>query len=267
MKLRSLFRVPTVGLSALLGLGLVACDDETENKGSEGGGGGSASTVDTTASTTSSQSTGTLEQGAIDTSWTIAIQHEARDCFWAGASWVDVAFEDEAGNVETARFACDAVPAAGSHPVAPGSYTVTATLTSFAEEPVVSAAAVDVVVAPGEAAPLPIAFDIPGGRFAVGWTITKDEVAATCKEVGAHRVELMAIHESGTTYGNTWECPLAKGTSDAFPLGTYEVVVSLLYEQDVVLVSSDIIDTALVDAGITVGIETVEFAFTTPPDP
>lgn len=104
-----------------------------------------------------------------------------------------------------------------------------------------------------------VPFDLPGARLAGSWSISQGGEPITCETAGAHRVEILASTASGFAYSNTFECPLGEGTTDYFPLGEYEVFVSLLYEQDVVLVTSDALAATLDPAGATVELEPVEF--------
>lgn len=263
-----------LGLLALsfAALGVLACNDD-ETSSAEGGGGegaGSTSTATTTApsstASTSSQSTGAGDAGAVEASWSIMVQGELRDCFFAGASYVDLAIEDADGNVDTARASCEE-PAGLTETLPAGTYTVTPSLVSFAEETVLTAPAAEVVVMPSVTAGLPIVFEMPGAHLHGTWSILQDGVAASCGDVGAHRAEILATRADGLTYSNTFECPLGEGTTDAFPLGTYEVVVSLLYEQDVVLVSSDFLDATLDEAGETVELPAVDLDIQSPPTP
>ncbi|NUO54768.1 MAG: hypothetical protein HOV80_38495 [Polyangiaceae bacterium] len=265
-----------LGLAALsfAALGVLACDDDETNPSEGGGGEGAGSTTTATTATTSStasttsssQSTGAGEPGSVEASWSIMVQGELRDCFFAGASYVDLAIEDADGSVDTVRANCDE-PEGLTQALAAGTYTVTPSLVSFAEDTVFTAPATEVVVMPSVTAGLPIVFEMPGAHLHATWSIFQDGVAATCEEVGAHRAEIVATRADGLTYGNTFDCPLGEGTTDAFPLGTYEVVVSLLYEQDVVLVSSDFLDATLDEAGETVDLPPVDFDFQTPPTP
>lgn len=256
-----------LGLSlslCLSSLALACSDDEAESADGGGGSGGGATDTVTTTTTIATISTGTAEAGSLEASWSILVQGELRDCFFAGASYVDLAIEDANGNVETVRASCDAVEGA-TEALDPGTYTVAPSLVSFDEATVFTAPAATLVVSPGARAPLPIQFDMPGAHLLATWTLFKDGVDATCADLGAHRVEILASSAGGFAYSNTFDCPLGKGTTEAFPLGTYEVVVSLLYEQDVVLLSSDFIDATLDEAGEMVELPNIEFNFVTPP--
>jgi hypothetical protein len=256
----------------LVSLGALACGDDEPNDpeggGGQGGGGDvtTATTTSTASTTSSSQSTGAGEPGSVEASWSIMVQGELRDCFFAGASYVDLAIEDADGNVDTLRASCDE-PEGLTEPLAAGTYTVTPSLVSFAEETVFTAPATQLVVMPSVTAGLPIVFEMPGAHLVGTWSILQDGVTATCEDVGAHRAEILATRADGLTLSNTFDCPLGVGTTDAFPLGEYEVVVSLLYEQDVVLVSSDFLDATLDQAGETVEVPPVDFDFQSPPTP
>lgn len=253
---------------SLVTVAAVACGDDESNSadGGEGAGSTTTATTSTASTTSSSQSTGAGDTGSVEASWSIMVQGELRDCFFAGASYVDLAFEDADGNVDTVRADCDA-PEGSTEALVAGSYTVTPSLVSFAEETVFTAPAAELVVMPGATAGLPIVFEMPGAHLRGTWSVLQDGVVATCDDVGAHRAEILATRLDGLTYSNTFECLDGEGTTDAFPLGSYEVVVSLLYEQDVVLVSSDFLDATLDEAGETVDLPPVDFDFLTPPAP
>jgi hypothetical protein len=258
-------------LFPFVALGAIACNDDEPNQPEGGGGQGggadvTATTTSTASTTSSSQSTGAGEPGSVEATWSIMVQGELRDCFFAGASYVDLAIEDADGNVDTIRASCDAAEGLTA-PLAAGVYAVVPSLVSFAEETVLTAPATELVVMPSITAGLPIVFEMPGAHLSGAWSILQDGTAATCEDVGAHRAEILATRADGLTYSNTFDCPLGMGITDAFPLGTYEVVVSLLYEQDVVLVSSDFLDATLDEAGETVELPAVEFDFQSPPTP
>lgn len=255
-------RVPV--LVSTLALGAAACGDDDTTPGGSGGGGAGA-TASSGGEGGGGASGGAPIGGAggspdpedVEVTWTIAIQGEARDCFYAGASYVELTISDTAGVVEAPRFSCDATEG-GTVELLPGTYTVRPALLAFDETEVFVAPALDLVVAPSSAS-LPVAFDLPGARLSASWSLTEGGLPATCLDFGAHTAEILSSNAAGFGYVNTFDCTLGAGTTDFIPLGTYEVVVSLLYEQDVVLVSSDFIDATLDEAGETVTLDPVVF--------
>lgn len=249
-------------------VGSLGCDDSDEQGEWVTGGGGTGATSSSggdageggggTGGEPTGGSGGRPGAQEVGVTWTIAVEGEARDCFYAGASYVELAISDETGVVETPRFSCDA-PDGGVVELAPGAYTVTPALLAFDESVVFEAPAQDLVVASTGDAALPVAFALPGARLSASWSLTSGGLPATCLDFGAHTAEILASNAAGFGYVNTFDCALGTGTTDFIPLGTYEVVVSLLYEQDVVLVSSDFIDATLDDAGETITLDPVAF--------
>jgi hypothetical protein len=243
-------------------LALLACGDDTTSGGGGGAGvpGGGGSHTEGGGGTGGGGGDAAVTRG-LDASWSISVQGIGQDCFFAGASWVDFAIEDSEGAVDTVRFACE--NAAGTTALEPGSYSVRASLVTFDEATITTGEAIEVTVEE-DLESVSALFDLPGARISGTWTISQGGEPSTCDEAGAHRVEILANSPSGFAYSNTFECPLGEGVTDYFPLGEYEVFVSLLYEQDVVLVTSDAIAADLSEAGATVEIEPVDFVLQDP---
>jgi hypothetical protein len=279
MTARSLLTLPLVLLLAACG------DDDTAGSGGSGGAGGAASSATTTSSSTASSSTvastaasggtgggGTGGEGTgggpgggarFHASWELSVAGEEVDCFYLGAEYVDVAVIPEGAGGEPAvtRLAClDGEGDTGELPL--GSYEIAISLLDFDEEPVAEPVSVVAALEEEDATVElePAAFSLEGGRFHATWTITSGGEPATCAEAGANRTEVaMTNLDTFVTYGDTFECDLGEGETPSVPLGEYEIIVSLFYEQDVALVSSDPITLTLERPDQVVDMEAIEF--------
>lgn len=255
---RSVSRVALV-----FALSLAACGDDAASGGSggSGGAGGSGGDPSTGASGGTGGGVGAGngtggDDATLAVNWGLSVQGEAADCFFMGASWVDLAIEDAGGEVDVRRLECDG--GEGVVALAPGAYVVTPSLVAF-DESVVLALEAESVDVEAPSTDLALLFTLPGGKLEGTWTITQDGAAATCEAAGADRVEILASNASGFAYANTFDCTEGSGVTEYFPLGEYEVTLSLMYQQDVVLVTSDVIAVTLEEAGATVAMEPVEF--------
>jgi hypothetical protein len=279
----------------VLSLALSACGDDSSSTGSGGGGGdattGSSASASTSGATTSSvdgsssasggdggaggggqggsttsaggggsTSTGSVDPAPLTVSWTIAVGGTDVDCFYLGSEEVEVTVLGQDGEEPVVHtFSC--FDGEGTTvPLPLGTYAVSARLLDFEQESVGEIHAFDVEVeAGGSEVSLP--FDEDGAQVAASWSVTLNGEPGECADAGATHTEILLYNvASGLSYGATDLCDLYENTTPPVPLGDYEVVVSLVYEQDVVLVSSDVIVVELDQADEVVDVGEIEFA-------
>lgn len=201
-------------------------------------------------------------KGTFAASWSIVLGGETKDCFAVGAGFVSLSLS-RAGSQDpmVLDFACED-GAGKTGEIAAGAYTIAASLLDNNKKPMLALPpSTATIAADGDEVKLPdLSFDLPSARFTAGWKLTKMNGPATCAEFGAARAEILANNlQTGLGFGVTVECEDGKGTTPPIPLGDYGVVISLLYEQDVVLVSADEVTASLTKAGETVVLPDVTF--------
>lgn len=228
------------------------------SSGEGGSGGGNTGGGGSGAGDTGGGGAGGGETATFDASWTLTVGPEEVDCYFLGAEEVRITLTQEGTDPVEETVSCfDGSALLAAAPV--GTYEVGASLLNYLGEVVGESEVASAELEAG-GSPVALSFAVPGGRIAASWIITEGGAPSTCAAAGASRGELVVTHlESGLTYGDTFDCPLGEGTGPWVPLGPYEAIVSLLYEQDVVLVSSDVMEVELTEEGEVVDLPVVEF--------
>jgi hypothetical protein len=152
------------------------------------------------------------------------------------------------GSVSATTFELDATPPGGgadqvsrldctlhggtSAALAPGVYDVVARLRDANGEPVDSVEVGTKTIASGAATDLgEIGFDIASsaGWLSVSWSLEHGGVATTCSAVGAVTVAIdITPQAGGATITDTYTCSDGTGTTDYLVPGTYDLAVSAL---------------------------------------